>query len=346
MRCLRKNKFIFLFFGVLALMLCLPQMVHAHTRPELDSQGTVTISYELAGATFRLYKVADMSEKATFSLSGEFAGYQVSLDDLDSDGWRAAAQTLAAYAERDSRAVRTEGMTDTDGKLQFSGLAMGLYLVTGDSLEKENVRYEPVATLISLPNLNEDDTWNYTPVLFMKYEKQEQKQETVACKVTKRWEDAGHKDSRPASVTAQLLRDGKVYDEVKLKKENQWTHTWKDLEQGHKWTVAEKKTDKSYTVKVQKNGTDFVITNTYKENQPQKPTVNPPEKPGETPVNPGTPQTGDWTSVDVTGGGSGGPDSSGVKLPQTGQLWWPVPYLALAGVVLVCLGMFRRKRES
>lgn len=339
MRCLRKNKFIFLFFGVLALVLCTPRMVHAHTQPELDGQGTVTISYEFAGAKFRLYKVADMSEKAAFSLSGEFAGYQVSLDDLDSDGWRAAAQTLAAYAERDSRAVQAEGTTDADGKLQFSDLTMGLYLVTGDSLEKENVRYEPVATLISLPNLNADDTWNYTPVLSMKYEKQEQKQETVACKVTKRWEDKGHKDSRPASVTAQLLRDGKVYEEVKLKKENQWTHTWKDLEQGHKWTVAEKKTDKSYTVKVQKSGTDFVITNTYKK-QPQKPTVNPPEKPGETPVNPGTPQTGDQTPGDIAEGGSD------VKLPQTGQLWWPVPYLALAGVVLVCLGMFRKKRES
>ena len=339
MRCLRKNKFVFLFFGVLALVFCTPRMVHAHTQPELDGQGTVAISYEFAGAKFRLYKVADMSEKAAFSLSGEFAGYQVSLDDLDSDGWRAAAQTLAAYAERDSRAVQAEGTTDADGKLQFSGLTMGLYLVTGDSLQKENVIYEPVSTLVSLPNLNEDDTWNYAPALIVKYEKQEQKQETVACKVTKLWEDAGHKDSRPDSVTAQLLRDGKVYDEVKLKKENQWTHTWKDLEQGHKWTVSEKKTDKSYTVKVQKSGTDFVITNTYKK-QSQKPPVNPPEKPGETPEKPGIPQTGDQVPGKIAGGGSD------VKLPQTGQLWWPVPYLALAGVVLVCLGMFRRKRES
>ena len=30
--------------------------------------------------------------------------------------------------------------------------------------------------------------------------------------------------------------------------------------------------------------------------------------------------------------------SSGGKLPQTGQLWWPVPVLAGAGLVLVVVG--------
>lgn len=32
------------------------------------------------------------------------------------------------------------------------------------------------------------------------------------------------------------------------------------------------------------------------------------------------------------------------RLPQTGQLWWPVPLLALAGMLLFFLGWYQRKR--
>ena len=31
------------------------------------------------------------------------------------------------------------------------------------------------------------------------------------------------------------------------------------------------------------------------------------------------------------------------KLPQTGQLWWPVPALLCAGLVLILAGVIRRR---
>ena len=34
-----------------------------------------------------------------------------------------------------------------------------------------------------------------------------------------------------------------------------------------------------------------------------------------------------------------------MKLPQTGQLWWPVPILALGGLALVALGLGLKKRQ-
>ncbi len=41
------------------------------------------------------------------------------------------------------------------------------------------------------------------------------------------------------------------------------------------------------------------------------------------------------------------PDTpKGGKLPQTGQLWWPVPVLLLAGLVLVIVGLLRRKEDN
>ena len=32
------------------------------------------------------------------------------------------------------------------------------------------------------------------------------------------------------------------------------------------------------------------------------------------------------------------------RIPQTGQLWWPVTALTLAGLGLLCLGILRRRK--
>ena len=48
------------------------------------------------------------------------------------------------------------------------------------------------------------------------------------------------------------------------------------------------------------------------------------------------------------GGGNntpGGGSSGGGTLPQTGQLWWPVPILVLAGIVLVLAGFVMRRKS-
>lgn len=36
----------------------------------------------------------------------------------------------------------------------------------------------------------------------------------------------------------------------------------------------------------------------------------------------------------------------GVNLPQTGVLWWPVPVLSFAGLLMILLGMIRRRGEE
>jgi len=34
------------------------------------------------------------------------------------------------------------------------------------------------------------------------------------------------------------------------------------------------------------------------------------------------------------------------SLPQTGQLWWPVPVLAAAGLFCLVLGLLRRREDA
>ena len=68
-----------------------------------------------------------------------------------------------------------------------------------------------------------------------------------------------------------------------------------------------------YTVSITREGVTFVVTNTY---VPETPNTPPPTEPGK-------------------------PDQP--SLPQTGQLWWPVPLLLVGGLLLVVIGLIRRR---
>lgn len=46
------------------------------------------------------------------------------------------------------------------------------------------------------------------------------------------------------------------------------------------------------------------------------------------------------------GGGNGGGYSNSGKLPQTGQLWWPVIPLSIGGVLLVGAGLVIRSKRK
>ena len=124
-------------------------------------------------------------------------------------------------------------------------------------------------------------------------------------------------ENRPASVQVELLRtDSKgkttVVDRQILNSENQWSYTWEDLSSQVRWSVTEQKVPSGYTVSTSRQGNTVVLTNTAKEQG----------------------ESGD------SGNNSG---NTGQKLPQTGQLWWPVPLLMLAGVMCLLAGKVLRR---
>jgi hypothetical protein len=85
---------------------------------------------------------------------------------------------------------------------------------------------------------------------------------------------------------------------------------------------VERNIAEAYEVTVTGSATAFVVTNSYLTELPEEPGPGGPD-PGESPE-PGTPPPD---------GGTTGP-----TLPQTGQLWWPVPVLSAAGLLLFGLG--------
>lgn len=173
--------------------------------------------------------------------------------------------------------------------------------------------------MVMLPSLDkENNTWIYDVTANAKHDSEPVPEEpkTITRKVLKVWKDEGHEKERPKEIEVQLLKDGEVFDTVTLSTSNDWRYTWDELDESFKWTVAEKELE-DYTVLVTREGTTFVVTNTYDEGTPENP-----EQP-ENPDQPGNP-----------------------TLPQTGQLWWPVPVLVAGGLLLIVIGLLRRRGNT
>ena len=265
------------------------------------------------GITF----VPNKAEYGEFTLTGDFKDDPVRLDNRNSDGWRALAETLRAFVLRDSRKPLDTGVTGSTGLLTFPNrqktLRPGLYLLLGESFVSGGYSYTVEPSLICLPCADEtSNTWDYDAALAPKHDREPlppaPSDDTVERKVLKVWDD-GSAASRPQEITVQLLKDGVVYDTVRLNAKNSWRYTWSKLPKydasGRRitWTVTETAVG-GYTVSIRQEGVTFVVTNS---------------RTPSTPAQPSTP--------------------SGPSLPQTGTVWWPVGLLAVCGAALLLAGL-------
>ena len=325
----------------LLLAALLPTAAFARGLIDTSEPVSLTIQYPCQGATFRIYRVAEVSAYGEYTLTGDFKDYPVALEQPDQAGWRALASTLEGYVARDGLQPLAEGKTDENGRLTFSGLEPGLYLVTGEKHTTGGVTYTPEPFLVSLPGLDGKDNWVYDVTADPKYGQEKEPGGnpdggTVKRKVLKVWDDDGGEEKRPESVTVQLLRNGEVYDTVTLSEENGWSHTWTGLDKDDTWQVVEADVPDGYTVTVTREGITFVVTNTRSKDNPDEP------EPGEEiPDNP--PPTG---SQEPGEGLPEGPLPQGPALPQKGTLWWLVPLLACGGMALFLMGWARRRSEG
>ncbi len=366
--------------------LCLPQAAYAYSEiPQENTPCTLTLDDSPhRGVTYRLYQIADVSSDVSFTAVSRFEDDSISFENLSSRQWRALAEKLSVTIARDGLSADAVKTTDSSGSLTFSGLKKGLYLIVGEGHVEGNRRYQPVPFLLCLPDWDAEKEgtsgeWVYQVKAAVKNEVTEQG--SIAIGVRKNWEDGGRSD-RPAQATVALLRDGEVYETVTLNSENNWRYEWKELDSLHRWQVAEKPVPSGYTDSYTSASTSdsltFVVTNTRKTKPPsgggRDPKPDPPPKPDPDP-NPGTDP---GPNPDPTPGPGPNPEEPDIpqveiddpevplsdpppvgeeiyiddgeiplaELPQTGQLWWPVPLLAMAGMVLFVIGWVERRRQN
>ncbi len=322
-----------------AALLLLPSSLSAAETIDTSRECALTISYadgnaSLIGASFSIYKIADVDANGKFTTTPDFSGFNVNITGKNDEAWHTLASTLEGYVLRDSIVPTDKGKTDSSGILSFptSGkLETGLYLVLGARHTQNNKIYDCSPFIVMLPT-NQNASWAYSQTVDPKFASTPlpptPSYDYISRKVLKIWDDEGCENLRPQSVTVQLLRDGVVYDTVTLSDSCNWRYEWNMLDARHSWMVVEE-IPVYYSVEIYREGITFVITNTRSEvvevDPPTESDDDEPLPPDEVEIPPEEPT----------------PDEP--ILPQTGQLWWPVPVLAFGGLTCIALGMLRRR---
>ena len=117
-----------------------------------------------------------------------------------------------------------------------------------------------------------------------------------------------NKKSRPKSIEVCLLRsDGIVVDKVILNSDNQWSTTWDNLSILYTYRVMETSVPSGYKESCSREKDTIVLTN--------------------------------------TGSDKYRVEKKDEVLPNSGQLWWPVPVLLFVGLVLFGLGRHLKNEE-
>lgn len=293
----------------LALLLCVPTPAFAAESVDLSRASTLTLTAKfgdvpVAGLPLDVYLISTIDVTGELTPTATFAAYA---DALDIRGQNDAAwQTLAQRLERD---ITLSALKPTASLLTTANGTASISMST-------------LGLYLVMGGSVEIDGYVYSTAPFFTMLPQQDKVNNVwlyaydvnmKCEqspvrmdytVVKLWQDSCHASLRPKTITVQLMCDGVPYgDPVTLPENGRWQHTWQQLDVNHKYTVTETKLTGYAEPTITQQGNTFTITNTCNRT------------------------------------------SSNVKptLPQTGQLWWPVPALACAGVALVLVGLIRRK---
>ena len=313
-KIIKKKSILLVVLSILGVFLS----INMNAEASQNEKTSLSIQYEAGESEFSLYQVANFSEYGKFDVIAPFKNYLNKikglgqLENLDSDDWRNLAFTLENLVIEDNLKATDEKKSDSKGNVSWENVPKGLYLILASQTKDAEYIYTPSPILVTVPNRDASGKWDaQVEIKHNKFEKEEIDKKT-SLKIKKIWKDSENEKKRPSEIKVSLYKDGKVYDIVVLNAKNNWKHEWTKLSTSNKWTIAEKNVPDSYQVKYSKEGTTIYIVNEYEKPKEEKK----PEK---------------------------GKNEKEKELPQAGQLWWPVPILAMLGLMAILIGWIKRR---
>lgn len=291
---------------LLAVALLLPVSARA-------AGGSITVEHKLedgtplTGVTFRLYRV---EESIT------------------------TAPNAYAYMLKHELEPVASLQTDEQGSVVFSDLEDGKYLLVGGACQVGDQIYLTSKSLLEIPGKNADGTLGGQITVYPKSELQEN--EPIQYQVLVIWDDENYEHQRPDSVTVYLYRNCQIQDPITISKDDNWRYSWIEQDPQAEWGAVQNDLD-GYTIDYDEVTRTFVIRNILTDSDPTDPAD--PTDPSD-PSDPSSPSDpSDPSETKPT-------EPDGPKLPQTGQLWWPVPVLAILGIVFLLIGWLRQKESQ
>lgn len=366
MRIYKKISSLMIAFGLLLWILA-GTFVPVHAQDYADGSLRLICKFDdvaLSGMKWNIFYAGKRSGNS-FKVDGDFSDYKVAFKSLSADYLSDIAATLETYAIIDRIQPLQSQVTDDNGIIDFTGLEQGLYLVCGKKLKVGVTSYVPIPFVVEIGEQNgSNQSYSVYPKFFKFGVLDERDADYTVKKVWLNAEDEPYDTS--VKITVEMYKDGEYENTITLSEENDWTYTW--TSRAHTdWRVKEINIPEDYTVIYRSNETQYAIVNTHKNyvvpDEPPETT----ETVTETTVSTVT-ETNETVTQTIVSTATDTAKSSRVytttpednsyspppaittvptgKLPQTGQLWWPVPLLAAGGTVFIAMGLRIRSRKE
>lgn len=313
--------------------------------------------------TWWIYRIGSY-DGAEITLEDQFEDCPVSFGNYSASDLSDAASTLETIALLQKTEYDTK-MTDSNGEVTFTDVRDGVYLVASRKFKSGDKTFNPTSSIVVMDSSQTADMTVYPKMTSVRtldgyFERYQ---------LMKVWENDQAMPVKPTKILVEIYSDLELYDTVELNAENGWTYSW-EVDVSSDWRIVEKDIPEGCTVVYRDDGRRYVVVNTYED----------PTSPGAVTTAPVVADATDVITVSTNKRpvGGGNDDSSetavttvipgssvtaaasqkppaattgGNKLPQTGQLWWPVPVMALLGLVLVGVGIriitaTRNKKED
>ena len=245
-------------FTIAIMIVSICPTVFATESANLQRHGSISVTLieqddntPIAGAELALYRIADVFHgndgAIQYRYTTAFENCDFALTDSD------LAKKLEGFVENKS-IDSTKMTTDSQGKVVFPELDMGLYLVIQSNTVSGYSPCKPF--IVSLP-LETNGVYQYDVDASPKTEMV--KLTTIT--IQKVW-NKDETTSLPGSITVQLLLGNDVIRTAILTAKNDWKVTYENMVQSDEYTVREENVPEGYTATYQKNGYNFTVTNT------------------------------------------------------------------------------------
>lgn len=290
---------------------------------------------------WKLYRIGSY-DGSKITLEGDFAQYRITFGDYSGTALANSAATLENYVIVNKPQPDAVGTSDENGRVSFKTLKNGTYLAVAKR-KKEGIKTTvPAPTIINIDPINGDSLQVYPKFkILMTLDAYEERYE-----VRKIWENPNNLPLKKTEITIGLYEDGELVETVVLNEENNWEYHWMVYEDAD-WRVIELDIPEDCSVIYRSDGRYYAVVNTYEPDAdfPKVTTVS-----GDSSVtttsaaqqNETETRTTVVSASNSTTTTNSGSDSGSGKIPQTGQLWWPVPVLIIAGLGFIAIGAGRK----
>ena len=227
---------------------------------DFTKKGSITITLEdlednlpINNAEISLYKIADATNESNhlkFTYTKELSNCKVSLNNLED---KSLTTSLYKCIKEDTPSLKE--ISNDQGIVNFTNLDLGLYLVKQTNKVEGYSKID--SFLVAIPK-EENNIWIYdieatpkTDIIRI-----------MDLTVEKVWNSSNKLEIHPKSITVELYKGTELIDTITLNEENNWTHTWKEIEKSDEYKVKEINIPDGYTDTYRQEENKFIITNT------------------------------------------------------------------------------------